>query len=178
MLRKPTTHRVRPHERGFSLIELVVVVVIIGIIGAVAVPAISRANDSRAVYAAAHIARDLTSSRNEATTTGLTTWTTFSLQDNSYSKFNEVRTAPGRAGRTASIDPATGRVHKQFLNITEFGFVTLQSVNFNGGTELGFDWLGRPIGATEAFLTSSGTISLRNGRSVTVQVNSGLVSTQ
>ena len=173
-----TAHRVRFPGRGFSLVELIAVMVLIGIMGAVAVPAISRANESRAGLAAPLIARDVCYARDTACTSGLATWTVFNTGTSSYSMFQENRTSPGRAGRSAMIDTSTGKVHAQTISAEEFGGTTISAVSLGGGTEIGFDWLGRPINSSEILLTSDGTITLSNGRIVTVIAAAGAVRVQ
>jgi prepilin-type N-terminal cleavage/methylation domain-containing protein len=171
-------HRVRSFGRGFSLVELIAVMVLIGIMGAVAVPAISRANEARAGLAAPLIARDLCYARDAACSSGLATWTVFTTGTSTYSMFQESRTSPGRAGRTPMIDTSTGRAHAQTIGAAEFGGTTISAVSLGGGTEIGFDWLGQPMNSSENLFTSDGTITLSNGRTITVIAVAGAVRVQ
>lgn len=161
---------------GFSLIELVVVIVLVAIMAAAAVPAIGSMTAAKPGAAARHLARDLTFARQQAIARGVTTWVVFSTTDDRYSLLVESTTSPGRAGATPLTDPATGRSFVQSFVDGEYSQVDLLSVSIGGagGTDLGFDWLGRPVNTSGTMLTATSTITLSGGYSVTVEPQTGL----
>lgn len=163
---------------GFSLVELIVVIVLVAIMAAAAVPAIGSMSAAKPAAAARLLARDLTFARQQALARGVPMWAVFSTTDDRYSLLVESVSTPGRAGATALTDPATGREFVQSFAGGEFSQVDLVSVSIGGasGTDLGFDWLGRPLNASGDLLTAASTITLGGGHSVTVEPQTGLAT--
>ena len=171
--------RGRPGEgRGFTLPELIVVLTVTATIAAVVVPSLSSIGSTRRAAAARMIVRDLTYARERALETGTRTWVVFSPGTNSYSVLAENPASPGRAGAITMQDPANpGRTYVQYLNVGEYPGVLLVSASINGGAEVGFDWLGRPLNNTEVPLSANGTITLTGPVTVTIQRGTGLATT-
>lgn len=172
----------RPHitaaARGFSMIELIVVMLIAGIIAAVAAPTLSNVASTRRAMAAQLTVRDLDYARERAISSGTRCWVVFSAGTNSYSVLGENPASPGRLNASVLSDPAsTGRTYVNSFNSAEFAGVTLQSAAFGSGSEVGFDWLGRPYDFAQAPLTAAGVVTFTGGTTVTVQPGTGLVST-
>ncbi len=160
--------------RGFSMVELIAVLVIVGIMAAVGAPAISYAQGSRQRVACRQVARDLNYARERAVATGTRTWVVFNASTDIYTMLVEVPANPGRANAVALTDPATGKAFSQALNTGDFAGVDLVSVSSGTGSEVGFDWLGKPYDSTSTLLTSAATITLSAGQSVTVEPGTGL----
>lgn len=161
---------------AFTLIEVIVVMVIVAIMAAVAVPAFSNARSSKAAVAARMIQRDLTYARERAIATGTRTWVVFSAGTNSYSVLSENTASPGRAGASVMTDPnGSGKTFVQYLNTGELTGVTMTGATFDAGSEIGFDWVGKPYNSTSAALSAAGTVTLSvGGYTVTVQPSTGL----
>jgi prepilin-type N-terminal cleavage/methylation domain-containing protein len=155
-------------QKGFTLVELIAVTVITSIVAAVAIPALASMSAARKRVAARMIQRDLAFARERALATGAVHWVVFAPASDTYSVLSEDASAPGRAGAAAIIDPATGRSMLVHLNAGDFAGVDLTAASFDGGSEIGFDWLGRPLGAGPAILSSPGTVTLSGGYTVTV----------
>ena len=170
------SNRIGTRRCGFSLTELVVVIVLVAIMAAAAVPAIGSMASAKPGAAARHLARGLTFARQQALARGVTRWVVFNTTDERYSVLIESLASPGRAGATALIDPATGRSFVQSFVSGEYSHVDLVSVSIGGaaGTDLGFDWLGRPVNAAGTLLTATSTITLGGGHSISVQPQTGL----
>lgn len=163
---------------GFSMLELIVVMVIAGIIAAVAAPTFSNIASTRRAMAANVTLRDLDYARERAISSGTRCWVVFSTGTNSYSILAENPSSPGRVGAIVLSDPAsTGRTYVTYFSSSEFAGVTLQSAAFGSGSEIGFDWLGRPYDYAQAALTTAGVVTFTGGTTVTVQPGTGLVST-
>jgi prepilin-type N-terminal cleavage/methylation domain-containing protein len=168
-------HHQRFARRGFSLIELIVVILLVSIMAAVAVPKMSNIGSTRAAVAARMIARDLTYARERAIATGTRSWVVFSAGTNSYSVLTENPASPGRIGANVMTDPnGNGRTFVQYLNANELVGVTMTSVSFDAGAEVGFDWVGKPYNSSSTALAAAGTIVLSNGFTITVQPTTGL----
>ena len=173
----PSPHRrAGTSRRGFTLIELVVVLVLAAILAGVAVPSMAGLAGTRAKAAARLISHDLGYARERALATGITVWVSFNASTETYTMLEESLSTPGRVSATAMTDPATGRAFSQSFAGGELAGVDIASVAIGGGTanEVGFDWLGRPKDQAQVLLTSTGTITLSSGNSVTVQADTGL----
>lgn len=162
--------------RAFTLIEIIVVMIVISIMAVVALPSFSNVGSSRAGVAARMIARDLTYARERAIATGTRIWVVFSASTNSYSVLSENPASPGRAGASTMTDPnGSGKSYIQYLNTGDYAGVTFTGITFDAGTEVGFDWVGKPYNSTSAALSAAGTITLSaGGYTVTVQPSTGL----
>ncbi len=162
--------------RAFTLIEVIVVMVIIAIMAVVALPTFSNINSSRAGVAARMIARDLTYARERAIATGTRTWVVFSAGTNSYSVLSENSASPGRVGATTLTDPnGSGKSFVQYLNTGDYAGVTITGATFGSGSEVGFDWVGKPYNSSSTALTAAGTVTLSAGSyTITVQPTTGL----
>jgi prepilin-type N-terminal cleavage/methylation domain-containing protein len=167
--------RQHPTRPGFTLIEVIVVILMVAILSAVAVPRLANIGSSRAGVAARSIARDLTYARERAIATGTRTWVVFSPSTHSYSVLSEDPANPGRIGATTLTDPnGTGKPFVQYLNTGEYVGVTMSSAVFGTGSEVGFDWVGKPYSNSSTALSANGTITLSGGYSVTVEATTGL----
>jgi prepilin-type N-terminal cleavage/methylation domain-containing protein len=164
-----------PRSRGFSLVELIAVTIIAAILAVVAIPSYAAVTASRTAYATRQIIRDIGYARERAVATGTRTWVVFNVGLNRYSILAENPSSPGRSGAIALADPAnTAATYLQILGTAQYSGVTLGAVNFDGGNEVGFDWLGGPLNSSETALAAQGTVSLNGGYSVTVQPLTGL----
>ncbi|MBY0111900.1 MAG: prepilin-type N-terminal cleavage/methylation domain-containing protein [Phycisphaerales bacterium] len=161
---------------GFTLIELMAVVVILGVLSVTAAVSMNGNWAARSRAAADLIARDVSFARERALATGTTNWVVFSVGSNSYSVLAENPAAPGRAGALTITDPATGQAFVSRLSDPAFAGVSVSAVSIpGGGTDLGFDWMGRPINAAGTRLTTDATITLSPPQTVTVTGGAGVV---
>lgn len=160
---------------GFTLIELVSVIVIVAIIAGVAMPTMGTLSTSRSYMAATQLFRDITFARQRAMATGVVTWVVISTGAGTWSVMAENPASPGRAGATILNDFATGRPYTITIGggAGDYPGVTFSSANFGGGTEIGFDWKGKPRINDSTALASQGSVVLGNGSRVTVEVTSG-----
>lgn len=162
---------------GFTLVELIAVIAIVGVMSVTALVSMSGTDATRARAAGRALARDLTFARERAMATGATSWVAMSVGTNSYSILAEDPAAPGRAGAVAITDPATGQSFVVRLGQHESAGVVLQSVTVTGGgSDLGFDWLGRPLNSTGTRLTTDTTIALSSGVSISVAGGAGIAT--
>jgi prepilin-type N-terminal cleavage/methylation domain-containing protein len=161
---------------GFTLIELIAVMAIAAILAGAAIPAMSTISTTRHAAAAKQVLRDLSFARERAMLTGTRSWVTFNVGTKSYSVLAENSASPGRAGATTLTDMATGKPYSITLGANEFAGTTITSVNFDGASEIGFDWLGQPLNSSQTSLAANGTISMGGGRSVTVQIGTGMIT--
>lgn len=162
---------------GFTLAEVIAVVAIMGILAAVAIPALGSLGASRGAAAARQVARDLAYARERAQATGLRSWVVFNITESSYEVLAEPVGLPGRANAAPVDGSNPSRQRSQQLNEGPFAGVVITNVNFDGATEVGFDWLGRPLNSTQQLLALPGTITLTGDRQVTVEPGTGLVGT-
>ncbi len=160
---------------GFTFIELIAVMVIVAILAASALPVINSLSETRRSAAAKQLLRGLTVARQHAQATGATTWLEIDLLGQRWSILVENPEAPGRASATPLIDPGTGRRYANSLGTGDFAGTAITSVNFDGGSAVGFDWKGRPLNAAEQPLTAQGIVTLEGGHRVRVEAGTGYV---
>lgn len=173
--RHPLTHS-PSHPLGFTLIELITVMVVTAVLAAVAIPSLSSMSATRSSLAAKQILRDIGLARERAILTGTRTWVTFNTTTETYSVLMENSASPGRSGATVITDLGTGRPFTITLNTAEFSGIAIDSATFDGGTEIGFDWLGQPLNTAETPLAANGTVTVTGGHSVTVQIGTGMAT--
>jgi len=161
---------------GFTLIELIAVLVIVGILAAAAVPAIDSVQQNRQVIAARALLHGLTFARQHAVATGMRTWVVVDVSDQTWRILAENPLSPGRAGAIALTDPGLGADLIERLDSGDFADVRILSAAFDGAGEVGFDWLGRPLNATESDLSATGEIVLSGIHRLTVEVETGHVA--
>jgi Tfp pilus assembly protein FimT len=156
---------------------MIVVMTIIAIMAATAAPSLMNLGSTRSAAAARQLVRDLTFARQRAIATGTRHWVVFNTSTQTWSVLIENATSPGRAGATALNDFATGRPFVQTMNAAPFTAISLTAASIGGGSEVGFDWRGKPLNASEAALSTDGTITFTGGRTVTVKANTGYATT-
>lgn len=162
--------------RGFSLVELVTVMAVISIVAAVAVPTLSSLSSTRGAFATRLVLKDLTLARERALATGSAHYVVFAPAAETYTILAETPATPGRANAQILTEPSSGRSFIRTLGTGETAGVDIVSAVFDGAAEVGFDWKGRPLNSTQSALAAQGTVTLSGGRTVTVAVGSGLVS--
>lgn len=162
---------------GFTLPELIVVMTITAIMAASAAPSLLNLGSTRSAAAARQLVRDLTFARQRSIATGTRHWVVFNTSAQTWSVLIENTASPGRAGATALNDFATGRPFVQTMNTAPFTAISLTAVSIAGSNEVGFDWRGKPLNASEAALSTDGTITLTGSRTVTIKANTGYATT-
>jgi prepilin-type N-terminal cleavage/methylation domain-containing protein len=173
---KTHTSRSGSARSGFTLVELIAVMAVVGVVAAVAMPTLKSLSTSRALATQRHIQRDLSYARERAATTGLRTWVVFSTGSNSYAVLGEPSGNPGRANAVAINDPATGRTYNVMLGADSSAGIAITSVSIGGGSEVGFDWKGRPLTSAGADLSAPGIVTITGNRTVTIQAGTGLIT--
>ncbi len=168
-------HRRPSPGDGFTMIELVAVMVIVAILAASAAPALNSLANTRSSMASQLLLRDLTFARQYAVATGSRTWVVFDVGAESWSVLVENPASPGRTGAAILTDPATGKPYTETLGGTDYPGVGLVTAAVDGGSEIGFDWIGRPLNSGETDLAASGVITLTNGHQITIEVETGHV---
>lgn len=160
------------------MIELVTVVAILGVLSAVCVASLTPTQDARQSAAARHLASHLNRLREHALTTGVGTWASFNVPGGTCSFLSESTTTPGRANAVAQSDPDRGGAWVMALGSGDWSGVSIVSVSVGGGaTDIGFDWMGRPVNAAGTLLTSNAVVTLTGSKTVTVRAGSGLATT-
>ncbi len=150
--------------------------VMIGVVAIVAIPSIASLGADRASMAAQQLLRDLSFARQRAVASGTRAWVVFDTVAQTWSVLAEDPAAPGRAGAAVIIDPATGQDFIQTLDVKQFIGVQLVAVGFDGDVEIGFDWLGQPLNATENPLAATGSVTLTGTHVVNVAIDTGFVT--
>ena len=161
---------------GFKLVELVAVMIVTGILAATAIPALDSLAGSRHAAAARDLARGLTQARQRALATGVRTWVVIDVDAETWSMLNEDPLNPGRSDALAAIDPATGMPLVVQFGAGALAQTYITSADFDGATELGFDWMGRPLNATETSLLVQGVIETGGSHVVYVEPDTGYVT--
>jgi hypothetical protein len=151
------------------MVEIIAVIVILGVIAGSALPVLTTLSSVRTGAAAGILRKDVSRARETAVATGRRVWVRFSGPTASYSMWIETWASPGLASTVPLVDLATGLPIQRQLGQGEYAGVVMQLVNFDGGSDLGFDWLGRPLNSSEASLVSSGSIELATAQGTNVQ---------
>lgn len=159
---------------GFTLVELIAVLVIVGIMAGVAVPRLSNLGSSRSAMAGKQLLRDLSFARQRSIATGTVTWVVLDVAAGTWSILAEDPASPGRASATVITDMATNREYTITLGVNGFVGVSISSCDFDGGVEIGFDWLGRPRISDTTALAAQGFVVLSGGQRVNVEATTGL----
>lgn len=165
-----------PGGRGFSLVELITVMVLVSVLAAVAVPTLSSLGSTRAGFAAKLVLKDLTWARERAVATGTRQYVVFNPAADSYTLLAEDRASPGRANAITLSDPSSGQPFIRTFGAGETAGVDIVSAAFDGGSEVGFDWNGRPLNSAQADLAAQGAVTLSGGNTVRVLAGSGLAT--
>ncbi len=150
--------------------------VMLGVVAIVAIPSIASLGSDRASMAAQQLLRDLSFARQRAVASGTRAWVVFDTGAQTWSVLAEDPATPGRLNAAVIVDPATGQDFIQLLNVNQFIGVQLQAVGFDGDVEIGFDWLGQPLNATENPLAATGSVTLTGTHVVNVAIDTGFVT--
>ncbi len=181
MRREQKSIRIRcaglPERGGFTLPELVAVIIITAIIAATAAPSLSNFGHARSAIAARQALHDITFARQKAMATGIRCWVVFDADSplNGWSVLAENPDLPGRASATVVNDFATGRPFVQNIGEGSYHGVSIIAVDFDDASEIGFDWLGRPLNESESDLAGQGTVTFTGGHILTIEVGTGHV---
>lgn len=166
----------RASARAFTLVELVALIAVLGIIAISAAPGM--AGVSRAVRAAGaiQISRDFSYARELALASGQRTWISLRRDGLGYRLLGDDLTRPGLRSATLLDDPASGAGFDVTLNAGRFVGVRIGAVEIaGGGTDLGFDWLGRPLSGAGSQLSDDSRVEVDEGPAIVVRGHSGLV---
>lgn len=166
-------------QEGFTVIELVLVLTLVSIISAVAIPLFIDIGGTTADAAAKKVMADLSSVRRMARNRN----NTFSaIFDTTAETYTLVLYDPVANTETTITDPLTQKpMVINFKTAPGLKGVDLQSVDFGGTNKIRFTSPGVPQDGSNANLTTTGTIVLKDGgktASIIVQPNTGEVSLQ
>ena len=162
---------------GFTLIEMVAVLVIVGIMSLTAAPVLSGMSSARQSAGASQMLLDINLARQTAVARGVRTWVVFDSANDTYTLYAEPSGNPGKANRVVMTDPVTGSQYVTDLanGIFTGGGITGVNISIGGAptSEVGFDYLGRSVGADENLLQSDGTIDLAGNHQITILARTG-----
>lgn len=145
----------RNSARGFTLVEIVIVLVILSIVALAAIPLVSSGGSMQIRSAANLIAADLEFAKSTAIGRGESFTVVFDDTTESYT----IKDAKGE-----KIAHPVKKGFDYIMNLGEEGLdkVDIFGVDFDGTSEIKFDYLGSPYNGDNNPL-SSGTISLKAG---------------
>jgi len=171
-------HSRRPLMRsaGFTLIELIAVMVVVSLLSAVVVPTLSDMTSARQASAGTRLLHDLNQARQITMARGVRTWVTFDTTAESYTLFIEDADNPGRANRSVMDNQVQGGTFTVALNTGLYNGGGIDSVSLNGGAEVGFDYLGRPLDESETLLAANGSVTLVGSHVITITARTGYMS--
>lgn len=173
------SHGVKPGAgaaSAFTLVELVTVIAILGIVAVgVGGPTLAFMNDIRGRAAAARVTADMRYAQRAAMASGLRTWVVVNSGSNNYRLFIEDRNNLGKAGRLPMIRPVDQSSAAVQFGAGPYLNVGINSVDFNGTSELEFDSFGVPYDGNDNELTAAGSLSFTDGSTVTVHPVGGFV---
>ena len=158
--------------------ELAAVMVVTAIIAGTAIVSLSGTVGNRPTMAARQFQRDLTFARQRAVATGARTWVEvlINVNEDEWKVLAEDPDNPGKGNATVLNDPATNGPFIQQVETGQYIGVEITSTIFDAGNDIGFDWLGRPLNATEALLAVQGSVTFTDGHIVTVEPDTGHVA--
>lgn len=178
--RKSRTAHIRTRRSresgGFTLIEMIAVIIVVGIIAAVTAPSIAHFADTRRTAAARLLYRDLLYAQQHAVATGARTWVRFDATADTWSVLAEQRDPPGLANAVILSDPTTASPMIITLGSGDWRDAAIVDATFDGDSLVGFDWLGKPLNASETDLAADGSIQLAGGAVLTVRAVTGHIS--
>jgi prepilin-type N-terminal cleavage/methylation domain-containing protein len=158
--------------KGFTFIEILIVVVIIGIAAMIAVPMMSSAASIQIRSAANMIAADLEYAKSMAISRGQNFSVVFDKYAESYSikdQDDSIIAHPVKKGFPYTVD---------FKSDSRLGQVDIVDADFDGTSQIKFDYLGSPYNGDSSAL-NSGIITLQAGgitRIVKVEPVTGYIS--
>ena len=158
---------------GFTLIEFIAVMVVLAILAAAAVPTLNSVGSTRSAMAGKQLLRDLSYARQRAVATGARSWVIIDANAETWSVLAENPLNPGRANAAVVPDFATGKNFTVSLGIGEYQGIGIASCNFDGGGEIGFDWLGKPLNSASTSLAANGAVVLSGGHQIIVHAHTG-----
>lgn len=149
--------------------------VLLAILSAVIVPTLTQVGGVRREAAAGKVIHDLNIARQVAVARGTRTWVVFDVAGDAYALHVEDAANPGRANRVPFVDQATGKPYAVDFDAGDFGDAGLQAADIEGGVEIGFDYLGRPLSDQETVIATDGLVTLNDGRVIRVTARTGHV---
>jgi type II secretory pathway pseudopilin PulG len=152
---------------------MVALLVLASVLAAAAVSNLDRLGDTQSSVASRQLLRDLAYARQRAVATGTVTWVTFDDAAETWSILAEDPLNPGRTNATPLTDLVTGQPFVQTLGTGVYGNVGIVSADFDTDVEVGFNWKGQPLAATEASLVAEGVVLLTGGHAIRVAVDTG-----
>ncbi len=158
---------------AFTLVEMIAVIVITGILASVAIPSMGRVSEARSAGAARALAQQMAFARERALNLGNRTWVTFDVGLDSVALLSEPDGGTGFVDAVSLSDPLTGRPLGLSFNTGEFAGVGIASASFDGGTTVGFDWLGSPITESGGALSADGIVTFDGGQAIRVRAMTG-----
>jgi prepilin-type N-terminal cleavage/methylation domain-containing protein len=168
----PPRHRL--DSGGYTLIELIAVLVITAVLAGTAVPVLKNLAGTRSSAAARALLHDLAYARQRSIATGTVCWVVIAPgTSGGWSLLAEDPDDPGRSGAVPIIELAAGSVMAVQLDVDPYINVTIDAANLGGGSEIGFDWLGRPFIDDDSELSVVGEIVFSGNARITVQPITG-----
>lgn len=165
-----TASALRSAVRGFTVVELIATLTVAALVAITAMPALARIDILRGSAAAARIAEDLRAARCRAMGSGINCYLLFSTTNKRWSVVRQ-NGGTGSGSTIAVTDPTTGKPMSDSTNLSSSLTLTLPS-----GSDLGFDFKGRPIIADGSLLTVDAIINPGGGRQVRVTGRTGAVA--
>ncbi|MGE3166077.1 MAG: Tfp pilus assembly protein FimT/FimU [Planctomycetota bacterium] len=165
----------RERRGGFTTFELIIVMLVAAVLAASVVPTLRFLSGMQADTGVATVVRDLRYAQTLAMTERLETWVAFQVATESYSLYIESAPNVGRAGRVPVKDPLLQDDFTRDLGALFGGHCNLATVNIKGTSEVMFDAAGVPHNASDAALTSTGSVVFDDGRSITIYDQTGYV---
>ena len=160
-----------PQQAGFTLIEIMMVVVILVIAALAVVPMLSSGASVQVEAAADMLAADLEYAKSMAISHASVYRVVFNVSQNYYqiqNAYGTVISHPVKKGQLYTVD---------FDAQTNLNQVQIDTVDFNGTTEVRFDYIGSPYDGDDNAL-NTGSVTLTAGEStaeVTVEPVTGLI---